>query len=236
MKYTPVAAVTVAVMLFIVGILVGRLTKTCAVGGFRVSGTNMFPELLHESPTVVLWHNFLSSQECDELIQLGKSQLRRSTVQGITHELSPSRTSYTTNFTKGQSATIRTIEKRVAGMCQFPAENIEPFQLVRYMPGQFYKHHYDFFVPGEESSVVALKRGGQRTVTLFVYLNDVPEGGETDFPKLHLRVKPTRGAAVLWYNMTLDGKEDFQTFHAGLPPKNATKFGLNIWIRQRAFK
>lgn len=46
-----------------------------------------------------------------------------------------------------------------------------------------------------------LKRGGQRVITLFVYLNELlPEdGGATDFPTLNLRMVPKKNSAVYWY-------------------------------------
>ena len=39
---------------------------------------------------------------------------------------------------------------------------------------------------------------GLRAFTLLIYLNDVPDGGETVFTKLNVSVAPRKGAAVLW--------------------------------------
>ena len=58
----------------------------------------------------------------------------------------------------------------------------------------------------------------RRLVTIFCYLNtlDDDEGGCTYFPKCDdLRVKPKRGRAVLWCNITQDGQPDSRTIHAG---------------------
>jgi prolyl 4-hydroxylase len=65
-------------------------------------------------------------------------------------------------------------------------------------------------------------------------LNDTDNGGHTDFPKLGLKIRPKKGMAALWYD-TINGKEDFRTFHAGLPPQTSIKFGLNIWVREKPF-
>lgn len=40
---------------------------------------------------------------------------------------------------------------------------------------------------------------GVRILTVFLYLNDVEEGGGTDFPKLGITVEPKKGKAVIWY-------------------------------------
>ena len=60
----------------------------------------------------------------------------------------------------------------------------------------------------------------QKTIvlTIFCYLNSLndDEGGCTYFPKCgDLRVKPKRGRAVLWCNITQDGQPDSRTIHAG---------------------
>jgi hypothetical protein len=39
---------------------------------------------------------------------------------------------------------------------------------------------------------------GLRIATLLIYLNDVPEGGETCFPMQGVAVKPERGKAVMF--------------------------------------
>ncbi len=82
-----------------------------------------------------------------------------------------------------------------------------------------------------------IARNGQRTVTFFVYLNDLPDeesGGETAFKELNIKVKPKRGRAVFWYDLHADGEGDTRTLHAGLPVIKGTKFAMNIWIRDRS--
>jgi len=190
-------------------------------------------------PKIILLKNFLTTSECDALIQMGETHgFARSTVQGSNqNEVSSDRTSHTINFQRHQNDLISALEQRCTLFCPYEAINVENVQIVRYHPGQQYKHHYDFFVPGEEGTALALKRGGQRHMTFFVYLNDMSTdetGGQTDFPKLNLRVRPEKGMAVMWYNVK-NNKEDFRTFHAGLPPLQSTKYGLNIWIRGQPF-
>ena len=42
---------------------------------------------------------------------------------------------------------------------------------------------------------------GPRMLTFFLYLSDVEEGGETNFPFLGVSVKPKKGRALLWPSM-----------------------------------
>ena len=56
-------------------------------------------------------------------------------------------------------------------------------------------------------------------LTLFLYLNDVEEGGGTHFPLLDITVQPKKGSALLWPSVVDDDieKKDFRTDHEALP-------------------
>ena len=41
-------------------------------------------------------------------------------------------------------------------------------------------------------------------MTLFVYVNTVENGGETEFPVCDLKCQPTEGTAILWSNVRRD--------------------------------
>jgi prolyl 4-hydroxylase len=126
---------------------------------------------------------------------------------------------------------------------------------VRYAPNGFFKHHYDWLSNNPSCSVDAFcERGmGDRESTFFVYLAADCEGGETEFTALgmpphldeglwarvlewtegSLRWKPKAGAAVFWENLDERGDGLESVLHAGLPVKEGSKIGLNIWTRQR---
>ena len=75
---------------------------------------------------------------------------------------------------------------------------------------------------------------GQRVYTFFIYLNDVPEGGETNFPQLDLQFKPARGRAILWENLTKDKSIRHKlSEHGGMPVKEGVKWAINVWIREK---
>ena len=77
-----------------------------------------------------------------------------------------------------------------------------------------------------------------RIMTLFLYLNDVEEGGGTSFPLLDVTVQPKKGSALLWPSV-LDGapeSKDYRTDHEALPVTKGLKFGANAWIHSRNYR
>nr|QBK85221.1 MAG: 2OG-Fe(II) oxygenase superfamily protein [Iridovirus LCIVAC01] len=192
---------------------------------------------LAEKPKIIEIQNFLSPEECDHLIQLAEDRqcFKRSEVQahtGIEHD---TRTSWSCVLDRAEDEIVKRIENRATSFTSLPYTHVEPLQIVRYQPGQFFKGHYDFFPPGSPETEIATSRGGQRHYTFFVYLNDVRGGGDTYFPKVPIRVSPIKGKATFWSNLHSDGTVDYSTYHSGEPPHSEIKYGLNIWICQQPF-
>lgn len=124
-----------------------------------------------------------------------------------------------------------------------PETNSEHLQLLRYEVGQKYKVHHDY-IPYHRN-----RQGGPRILTVYLYLNDVEEGGETNFNKIPaegeeitedeeiigLTVSPKRGRALIWPS-TLDenpDQKDRRTTHQALPVLRGEKYGANAWFHLR---
>ncbi|KAK5634811.1 hypothetical protein RRF57_010524 [Xylaria bambusicola] len=133
---------------------------------------------------------------------------------------------------------------------------VEAPQIVKYsVGGDHYRSHTDWFdvpkvdlaIPGSEDKS---PKPSNRLGSIFAYLEDDCERGETYFPYLPsvtesadgskfaladgdrgLLVRPRRGNAVFWNNLYLNGTGDNRTYHASLPIEAGTKIGLNIWSR-----
>lgn len=61
-----------------------------------------------------------------------------------------------------------------------------------------------------------------RLLTWMVYLNDVHEGGETEFLYQHMRVKPEQGTLLIW-------PAAFTHTHRGNPPLSNDKYVVTGW-------
>jgi prolyl 4-hydroxylase len=194
--------------------------------------------LMLNAPRIVVLGNLLSGDECDAMITYTEQRLQRSPVvadsDGRT-ELHAHRTSSGAMLQRGESELIARIETRLAGLTQWPAENGEGLQLLRYDGGNEYRPHYDWFNPALPGPRKHLERGGQRVATIIMYLSDVEQGGATSFPNIGLQVQPKKGSAVFFANTDPYGTPDPQTLHAGEPVVKGVKFIATKWLRERAY-
>jgi prolyl 4-hydroxylase len=79
---------------------------------------------------------------------------------------------------------------------------------------------------------------GVRILTVYLYLNDVEEGGGTRFIDLDITVQPKKGRALIWPSVLDDDPDvrDARMYHDTLPVEKGIKYGANAWIHQRDFK
>jgi prolyl 4-hydroxylase len=190
------------------------------------------------APRVILFGNLLASEECDQLIELSRGKLARSSVVNAatgSYDVHPHRTSAGTHFERGENELIRRIEARIAELVEIPVERGEPLQILHYQPGGEYRPHFDYFDPAHPGNEAVLKHGGQRVATLVMYLNDVEAGGSTVFPEVGLDVLPRRGHAVYFAYTTEEGQLDKRSLHGGSPVSAGEKWIATKWFRQRAY-
>jgi prolyl 4-hydroxylase len=124
---------------------------------------------------------------------------------------------------------------RVHKLVGIGPSHMENLQLLHYDVGELYGNHHDYYhLPDADK----WSQDGGRILTVFLYLNDVEGGGETDFPRLNLTVTPKRGRAVLWPSV-LDRnplKLDWRTEHAALEVTKGVKYGANLWFHQKPYR
>lgn len=190
------------------------------------------------APRIVLFGNLLAPEECEQLIELSRVKLQRSTVVNAetgAYDVHPDRTSSGTHFERGENALVARIEQRIAELVDRPVEHGEPIQILHYLPGAEYKPHFDYFDPAQAGNETVLAMGGQRVATLVMYLNDVQAGGSTVFPSIGLDVLPRRGSAVYFAYTTESGETDPRSLHGGSPVVAGEKWIATKWLRQRAY-
>lgn len=250
----PPAVVRLVLLLLFPALLVGR--GGAAAGGDK--GSSVYPAAVvypHHSrqiswkPRVFLYQHFLSDDEANHLISLARAELKRSAVadnMSGKSTLSDVRTSSGTFLRKGQDPIVAGIEDKIAAWTFLPKENGEDMQVLRYKHGEKYEPHYDYFTDN-----VNTVRGGHRYATVLLYLTDVA-GGETVFPlaeefddtkdptlsecaRKGIAVKPRKGDALLFFNLSPDGTTDSLSLHGGCPVIKGEKWSATKWIRVASF-
>ena len=128
---------------------------------------------------------------------------------------------------------IRKLQRRLDDLLGIDPGYGETIQGQRYLEGQEFQPHCDWF-PGntvywEEEKL----RGGQRSITAMAYLNTVEDGGATEFPRLGLSIEPKPGALLIWNNADPEGHPNPWTIHAGTPVVRGVKYIITKWYRSR---
>eukprot|EP01062_Namystynia_karyoxenos_P003124 TRINITY_DN11097_c0_g1_i1.p1 TRINITY_DN11097_c0_g1~~TRINITY_DN11097_c0_g1_i1.p1 ORF type:complete len:562 (+),score=164.79 TRINITY_DN11097_c0_g1_i1:69-1688(+) len=209
--------------------------------------------LVSLAPRAYYFPNFLSPAETDGIIEAARPKLLRSQVaRGINEtkadsELAKVRTSngaWLNDFVPA----VQSARKRMKEVMGLELDSFEPMQVLRYEAGsgQKYEGHWDYFAPSAYG-----KQDHNRIATFILFLSDVEpgHGGETTLPHAMgmveigwnksrdcssgLLVRPTKGAALLFYGMRRDHAYDPWSKHAGCPNLGATeKWIAPQWIQR----
>ncbi|KAG2445040.1 hypothetical protein HYH02_008908 [Chlamydomonas schloesseri] len=209
-------------------------------------------------PRAFIFHGFLTHAECDHLIGLALPKLERSMVVGDQRdEVDPIRTSYSASIGYNETGIVADIEDRIARSTHLPRNHQEPMEVLRYVNGQKYDAHWDWFEDKDDSGSGG---GGNRMATVLMYLSDVDPaaGGETALPlampldlkaqsvkghgysecaaKMGISVRPRKGDMLLFWDMDPGGREpDRHALHASCPTTSGTKWTATKWIHNRPY-
>jgi len=208
---------------------------------------NMTLRVLSCAPRVYEIPDFLSPVEVAHVLELASGVTLKQSRVGDNDEGQTSvddyddlgtRTSYNSWVARDKSPVVDAIYRRAADLMrideaafrkrgedelpELPTRSTlaESLQLVHYAVGQEYTEHHDFGYTRIDN-----KLQGERFATLLLYLNAVPKGGETSFPRWSNAetFKPLNvaadeaGKAVLFYSQLPDGNFDDFSQHAALP-------------------
>jgi prolyl 4-hydroxylase len=184
-----------------------------------------------EGAEVYAMGGFLDAGECFRLITMIDSVARPSTLFGLSDD-PEYRTSYSGNVDPSDSV-VKMIQRRIDDLLGMDPDWGETMQGQRYMPGQQYKQHYDWFHIDSDYWKTERKQGGQRSWTAMIFLNEVEEGGRTQFVKAGMEVTPQAGAILIWNNATPAGEPNEMTLHAATPVVKGVKHVITKWYRTR---
>jgi prolyl 4-hydroxylase len=201
--------------------------NSCAIAaedGYLKLNDKRSVKICEKSPIYKIEH-FLTDEECDMLIELGRDKVVESTFLGQKNSQHIRDSSSYYAYNAGW------LSEKVYELTGKTVREQEAPQICRYRKGEQYTAHYDYFHVGTESGDGAIRNGGQRVGTVLIYLNTCEEGGHTFFPKLNLSLKPTKGTAIVFFPCKFNGEIDTETLHAALPAVDE-KWVSQVWIRQ----
>ncbi|MFK4706191.1 prolyl 4-hydroxylase [Roseateles asaccharophilus] len=185
------------------------------------------------SPRIVLLENFLSEDECAELCGQCEGLFQPSSVVDPVlggARMVEIRSSDSAHVPNNHSDLVRRVNARIEKLANWPASSSEPLQVQRYLQGQHYVPHYDFF---PDSKNLPNPEAGQRLATLIVYLRQPDQGGATYFANLGMRVLPKVGSALFF--VYPDAEVGSGTLHGGEAVGGGEKWIITKWFRERDF-
>jgi len=221
---------TSLICLIVVAFIYYRLKSWC------VEGTRYIK--MYYPLKIATLENFLNQEEIDFLIKATEGHLQRSKVankKGDYHEGRTSESCYLEKTIALDHPILKKIRDTSGWITNYPADNVEVLEILRYKEGQEFKNHLDTLSNTEGQNKLIASRG-QRMVTIFVCLKSAEQGGETHFPIIKKKMKPKAGDAVIWENAKMVGKVcliNKTALHAGMKVVSGEKYGMPIWIRNK---
>jgi prolyl 4-hydroxylase len=198
--------------------------------------------LLNDTPLIKKWDNFLSKEECDEIIEYGKKSLKPGGVVNANGDnvidYSHRNASVSIADSPELSLTLESIRDRISEYIEIDKSRFEKCTITHYAIGQDFKVHPDYFISldteiHKKATLQRCKMGGNRISTIILYLNDVIEGGETYFPWLNLKIKSEQGNMVQFDYGYEDFMSNIHSQHAGMPVLEGEKWIVTVWVREQ---
>jgi prolyl 4-hydroxylase len=178
--------------------------------------------------------DFLTPDECRQLVLMIDSVARPSSLYDTDYSTG-FRTSYSGDL-DAYNPLVKAVARRIDDLLGVNGACGEAIQGQRYMPGQEFKPHNDWFYTDQDYWQTERKRGGQRSWTAMAFLNNVDAGGETHFTEVGIKIQPKPGVLLVWNNALADGTPNECTLHAGTPVKAGIKYVITRWYRTRKWK
>ncbi len=193
--------------------------------------------VLSINPIVAVVEDFATEEETQYIIDNFSDKLEPGVIQtekgiGVQDERC---THWNTRLNQWEDPTLAKLVERISLYTRLPPENSENGTFMRYQGDQEFKPHCDAFVQAGPG-LTQLARGGQRVFSSMIYLNDVDNAGQTEFPALGIKISPKRGRLLIFSNTRPCSLEPHpQATHAGLPLNGGEKFAIFFGWRQLAY-
>ena len=199
--------------------------------------------LNRETPWVAEFPNYLTEEEADELVRI-------ASVEGYRIEDDLPNHVRDVNVTNCDSLQcmrqpfMSELSLRASSLLGLHPNNFESMEFIDYGPGQHYVWHadeYSWKTPAKDPVAVL---SGPRLLTMFYYLSDVEEGGETAFAgpdstgrTKRLAVSPKKGKAIIWANMKDHWRfNEPAAVHSAIRVRKGRKLAGTLWIHASGFR
>ena len=190
-----------------------------------------------DSPNLQLYYidNFITPTDC----QLLRGYIDQTAVPATLHNIGEGTDARTRRENERSSSAVllhwsiheffKLIDQKIVNLMQLHPFIGEGMTGQRYEIGELYVQHPDYFVESDLETYCTWM--GQRTWTTMLYLNDVEEGGETQFANVNIKMKPREGTLIAWNNLNIDGTNNTYSLHEALPPTSGKKYIITKWWR-----
>ena len=214
--------VIIVIIVIIVFILFVKNTKSYKNNGFSSIEANYIMPVEYE--------NLISKDEAEYIINNAKNSFKESEIiGGFDKSIRKSKTTWMYK----DDPIIYDIIKRVCDLSGKDIENSEPLQVVQYEPGGFYNDHHDACCDDDIKCTEFVENGGQRTLTVLIYLNDSFTGGATRFSTIEKDIKPPKYGGIMFNTLEENSNKCHPlALHKGTPVESGVKYVCNIWIRE----
>jgi prolyl 4-hydroxylase len=184
------------------------------------------PRVICADPYIALYPGLFSPAECKYLAVLGTPWLGQASILNLTGEArldDKIRDAESCSIPHlAEDMVVHAVNRCIAAASGTPWINGEPLNILKYSPGQQYRPHHDG--TGADNITV-------REQTALIWLNEQFEGGETDFPRIKVRVRGGVGDMLVFRNVLPNGEFDQRMLHAGLPVTDGIKWMASRWIQ-----
>ena len=221
----------------------GPPAKVADHDGLRRTGNKVRKRLLdnpsvywieQERAEVFALGDFMSPDECARMMEMIDATAKPSALFDVDYSTG-FRTSYSGDVPPGDPF-VKKISRRIDDLLGIDSRWGETIQGQRYLVGQQFQPHNDWFYTSEKYWEIERERGGQRSWTAMVFLNEVEGGGTTDFTKLGLSIEPKPGVLLGWNNADRNGVPNEWTLHAGTPVTAGVKYIITKWYRTKPWR